>query len=90
MPYTDLKVQVQRFELILLPLCAKWDICWYQNAQSPIPGNGHASTHIGISTGTGFFLDPLPELCETTGYQFVQITSSSNALERGGTILVLA
>jgi hypothetical protein len=22
----DLKVQVQRFELILLPLCAKWDI----------------------------------------------------------------
>jgi hypothetical protein len=26
MPYTDLKVQVQHFELILLPLCAKWDI----------------------------------------------------------------
>jgi hypothetical protein len=26
MCYTDLKVQVQRFKLILLPLCAKWDI----------------------------------------------------------------
>jgi hypothetical protein len=25
-PYTDLKVQEQRFELILPPLCAKWDI----------------------------------------------------------------
>jgi hypothetical protein len=25
-PYTDLKVQVQRFEHILLPLCIKWDI----------------------------------------------------------------
>jgi hypothetical protein len=27
---------------------------------------------------------------KTTGYQFAQITSSSNALKRGGTILVLA
>jgi hypothetical protein len=37
-----------------------------------------------------FFWDPLPELYKTTGYQFVQITSSSNALERGGTIHELA
>ncbi len=37
-----------------------------------------------------FFGDPLPELYKTTGYQFTQITRSSNALERGGTILVLA
>jgi hypothetical protein len=28
-------------------------ICWYQNMQIPITGNGHASTHIGISTRTG-------------------------------------
>jgi hypothetical protein len=28
-------------------------ICWYQIAQTPITGNGHASTHIGISTHTG-------------------------------------
>jgi hypothetical protein len=26
MPYTDLRAQVQRFELTLLPLCARWDI----------------------------------------------------------------
>ncbi len=25
MPYTDLRAQVQRFELTLLPLCARWD-----------------------------------------------------------------
>ncbi len=37
-----------------------------------------------------FFGDQLPELYKTTGYRFAQITSSSNALERGGTILVLA
>jgi hypothetical protein len=28
-------------------------MCWYQNAQIPITGNGHASTGIGISTCTG-------------------------------------
>ncbi len=28
-------------------------LCWYQNAQIPIIGNGHASTRIGISTHTG-------------------------------------
>jgi hypothetical protein len=26
MPYMDIRVLVQRFELTLLPLCAKWDI----------------------------------------------------------------
>jgi hypothetical protein len=37
-----------------------------------------------------FILDPLPELYKTTGYQYAQITSSSNVPKRGGTILVLA
>ncbi len=31
-------------------------ICWYQNAQNPITGNGHASKCIGISMHTGIFL----------------------------------
>ncbi len=43
----------------------KWYLkymCCYQNARIPITGNEYASTHIGISTHTGIFLDPLPEL----------------------------
>jgi hypothetical protein len=28
-------------------------VCWYQNAQIPITGNGHASMCIGITTRTG-------------------------------------
>jgi hypothetical protein len=43
-------------------------ICWYQNTQIPITGNGYVSTCIDISTRTGIFLDPLPELYYTTGY----------------------
>ncbi len=37
-------------------------MCWYQNMQIPITGNGYASTRIGISMHTGIFFDPLPEL----------------------------
>jgi hypothetical protein len=37
----------------ILALAEKSCICWYQNAQIPITGNGYASTRIGISMHTG-------------------------------------
>jgi hypothetical protein len=56
----------------------------------PLPVMDMPVPVLGSVRVLAFFWDPLPELYKATGYQFAQITSSSNALERGGTILVLA
>ncbi len=64
-------------------------LCWYQNKQIPIIGNGYAITRMGISTGTGIILGPLLVPYQTTGYKFVEITSSSIVPKRGGTIRVM-
>ncbi len=34
-------------------------ICWYQNKQIPITGNGNASTRIGMSMGTGILFESI-------------------------------
>ncbi len=56
----------------------------------PLPVMGMQVCVLGSVRVLAFYLDPLPELYKTTGYQFAQITSSSNAPKRGGTIPVLA
>jgi hypothetical protein len=71
------------------PTCS-YAVCWYQNAQIPTTGNGHASTHIGISTHTGTFLGSITITVQNYRVPICAITSSSNALKKGGTILVLA
>jgi hypothetical protein len=58
--------------------------------KSPLPVMDMLVCVLGSVRILAFLGDPLLELYYTTGYQFAQITSSSNALERGGTILVLA
>ncbi len=56
----------------------------------PLPVMDMPVCVLGSVRVLAFFWNPLPELYKTTGYQFAQITSSSNAFKRGGTILVLA
>jgi hypothetical protein len=51
--------------LVCLPIVDKYEfVCWYQNAQIPITGNGYASTCIGISTHTGIFFGSITRRVE--------------------------